>query len=790
MAEVLVEKEVQCYHCGEPCQNDHIKLDDKDFCCPGCKAVFELFRDTDLEDIYKETNRVRPQEDDRYDYLDNDEIGQKLLDFQSEDHNSIRVKLPAIHCSSCIYLLENLHLFEKAIIRVSVNFVKQEADIHYDPQQLSLKGLANLLDTVGYAPQFEGLESKKSKSNTLSIKIGVAAFCFGNIMLLSFPEYLGFEEDVDASFKTFFSYLNLFLALPVVIYAASDYFVSAYKGLKNKFINIDVPIALGIVTLFGRSLYEVVSQTGPGYLDSLAGLVFFLLIGKWFQNKTYDNLSFERDYKSYFPLAATKIENGETVSVPIAELKEGDEVIVRNQEIIPADSVLLSDAANIDYSFVTGEEKPVERSNDDELFAGGRQVGQRIKVRIIKPSSQSYLTSLWNNQVFKEEGESGTEAITNQISKYFTFVVLFIALAAATYWYFADASNIWQVVTAVLIVACPCALALSAPFTNGNTLRVFGRNKFYLKNALGAEKLNNVTAIVFDKTGTLTENIGGSVKFCGYPLSNEEVSIVHKMTENSMHPLSKKIGNSLKSSTGNLELENFKEIAGSGLFAETAAGVFKLGSAAFIEANDTEVAGRVYLRIGGDVRGYFEVSNQFRSGLKELIQKLKGYKLAILSGDNDHEREQLAEFFPTDTEMHFKQQPQDKLEFVKSLQDKGYKVMMLGDGLNDAGALKQSNMGIAVTEDVSTFSPACDGILEGHQLPQLADYMAFAKSGRGVVITSFTISFLYNFVGLSFAVAGALTPIFAAVLMPLSSISVVGFTTLASNYLARKKQLL
>ncbi|MBL6449386.1 heavy metal translocating P-type ATPase metal-binding domain-containing protein [Fulvivirga sp. 29W222] len=789
--EERVDKQVKCYHCEEECRNDHIIFDDKDFCCVGCKTIYELFQTDDLRELYETRNKSKPHLVGRYDFLENKEIRDKLLSFQSEGYNLIQLSLPDIHCSSCVYVLENLADFHPGVIQSSVNFLKKTAEIRYNPTVIQLPELAALLSSIGYPPQFdtEGNDNKKKKtSSALSVKIGVAAFCFGNIMLLSFPEYLGIDESMDDSFKKFFAYLNIVLALPVLLYSARDYFISAYKGLSSGFVNIDVPIALGVVALFGRSLYEILTKTGAGYLDSLGALVFFLLIGKWFQSKTYENLSFERDYKSYFPLAATRVENGVTTTVPIADLKAGDEVVIRNHEIIPADAVLLSQRANIDYSFVTGEEKPVVMKAKDQLYAGGRQIGERITVRIAKPSSQSYLTSLWNNHAFKVTDELGTEEITNRISKYFTFIILAIALVATVFWYFVNPDNMWQVATAILIVACPCALALSAPFTNGNTIRVFGRNRFYLKSAPTAEKLNAIDTIVFDKTGTLTESGEGKVKFFGKTLTEEEGGMVRKLVENSIHPVSQKIKKSLKD-TG-FTISDFKEIPGNGLQGTVNGHLLRLGKPSYIGMDDVkDEPGRVYLAIDGISRGYFEVRNQYREGLSTLVGRLQGYKLAILSGDNDHERSQLEEVFTGKTEMRFRQQPQDKLDYIKQLQEKGHKVMMLGDGLNDAGALKQSDVGIAVTEDVSSFSPACDGILEGGHLKHLATYLDYAKYGKNIIIASFVISFLYNVVGLTFAITGVLTPIFAAILMPLSSISVVAFATFTGNYFAHKKHL-
>ncbi|UII30439.1 heavy metal translocating P-type ATPase metal-binding domain-containing protein [Fulvivirga ulvae] len=786
-----VGQQVKCHHCEEECRNDHLTFDGKDFCCAGCKTIYELFQTDDLRELYETRNKSNPHLEGKYDFLENKEIRDRLLSFQSETYNLIHLSLPDIHCSSCVYVLENLADFHPGVIQSTVNFLKKTAEIRYNPVVVQLPELAGLLSSIGYPPQFDAdnNEQKRKKNSTaLTVKIGVAAFCFGNIMLLSFPEYLGIDESMNDSFKVFFAYLNILLALPVLLYSARDYFISAYKGLKSKFVNIDVPIALGIVALFGRSLYEILTQTGAGYLDSLGGLVFFLLIGKWFQSKTYENLSFERDYTSYFPLAATRVENGVATAIPIADFRAGDEVIIRNHEIIPADAILLSGKANIDYSFVTGEEKPVAMQANDQLYAGGRQIGERIMVRITKPSSQSYLTSLWNNHAFKVTDELGTEEITNRISKYFTFIILTIAGISGVVWFLISPQNMWQVITAILIVACPCALALSAPFTNGNTIRIFGRNKFYLKSAPTAEKLNAVDTIVFDKTGTLTESGEGKVKFFGETLTREEEGMVSKLVENSIHPVSQKIRRNLRGA--DFDMADFREIPGGGLQGLVNGRLLTLGKPDLVGVEDVkDEPGRVYLAIDGMPRGYFEVKNRYRDGLEDLVTHLSKYKLAILSGDNDHERPLLEEIFSKQTEMRFRQQPQDKLDYIRALQTLGHRVMMLGDGLNDAGALKQSDVGIAVTEDVSSFSPACDGILEGRQLKNLAAYLDHARYGKNIIIASFVISFLYNVVGLTFAVAGALTPIFAAILMPLSSISVVAFTTFTGNYFARKQHL-
>ena len=271
------------------------------------------------------------------------------------------------------------------------------------------------------------------------------------------------------------------------------------------------------LSVFLCFLFEVfgkwVTQTGPGFFDSFSGLVFFLLIGKLFQSKTFDSLNFERNYRSYFPLSVTVIKNRIETTIPVSKIKKGDRIIIRNKELIPADSILFRGNASIDYSFVTGESIPVDKVLGEIIYAGGRQVGNAIEMEVIKEVSQSYLTQLWNNNAFGKERDNKFTEISDSISKYFTFIVIAIAIISGLYWLRTDLNTAVNVFTAVLIIACPCALALAIPFTLGNTLRIFGNIGFYLKNTSIIEKLTRISTVVFDKTGTITKTGDTKIQF-------------------------------------------------------------------------------------------------------------------------------------------------------------------------------------------------------------------------------------------------------------------------------------
>lgn len=793
---------IVCYHCGDFCKDESIAIEDKYFCCSGCKTVYEILNQGELCTYYnfQENPGISPKnfESKKFDYLDDIITVNKLLDFSDDKISKITFFIPQMHCSSCIWLLENLFKLNPAITTSTVNFVRKELSVKYLHEKITLKEVVTLISSIGYEPQInldtaeKKIETKSNKS--LYYKVGVAGFCFGNIMMFSFPEYFSIAT-ADSFLKSFFNYLNLILSLPVFFYSASDYFVSAYKGLRKKIINIDVPLSLGILVLFLRSVYELIILNQAGYFDSLAGLVFFLLIGKILQEKTYDAMNFERDYKAYFPLSVIIKQNEIEKSIPVANLMVGNRIIIRQNEIVPADSILMNGDGLIDYSFVSGESHPIHKVSGELIYAGGRQKSGLIELEVIKEVSQSYLTQLWNNDTFSKKTESEFTNFSNTVSKYFTMVILLIAFVAAGFWLSVSSYTAINVFTSVLIVACPCALALSTPFTLGNTMRIFGRNKFYLKNSSVVEMMAKINSIAFDKTGTITESGKSDIIFTGKILNPNELKCIKSLVRSSTHPLSKKIFDSIDGSDF-FPVTKFYEPTGKGIEGVVYGNIIKIGSSDFVNLNVNEIETdiiktRVYVSINSEVVGNFTISNSYREGIDKVVKNLSSeYQLSLLSGDNNGEKDNLLKIFKSETQLHFRQSPENKLNFIKQLQSDKSKVLMIGDGLNDAGALSQSDVGISVTDDVSNFTPACDAIIDSGQLKNISTFLRFSKSSLKIIHLNFLISFIYNLVGLSFAINGMLSPLIAAVLMPVSSISVVLVATLATNFIAKKRGLL
>lgn len=783
----------KCFHCGQPIESERIEFDEKVFCCNGCQSVYEILNLNNLGNFYEfnKNSGIRPSSDDQtqFDYLDTEDVFNKVVDFHEGGTTLVTFKIPVIHCSSCIWLLESLNTINPKIKYSQVNFTRKTVQIAYKSDELKLSELAKFLTNFGYKPVIN-LETADKKKETLDksllIKLAIAGFAFGNSMFLSFPEYFDSNDAWSESYKYLFRIILLMLATPVVFYSAQDYYKSAWYGLKNKIINIDVPIVIGIIMLYGRSIYEIVTDYGGGYFDTLCGLLFFMLLGKTFQKRTYNTLSYDRDYKSFYPIAVTKIDfNGKQDNILLSDLKVGDRIMVRNQEIIPVDSILINGEANIDNSFITGEAALVSKKSGDKIFAGGKQNGAVLELEVIKNVNQSYLTQLWNKEAFKKT-ETGLDTITNKISKYFTIVILTITAIAAIYWSQENFEKMFQVVAAILIIACPCALALSAPFTFGHIMRILGRNKFYVKDTLTIERLSKIDSLVFDKTGTITENKKLNINYSGQDIAEFDLKNIKSLLKNSNHPLSKSLYDFIDTKDDYIPIENFVEIPGKGYSASVRGKLYKIGSATFTGQKSENLETAVFVQVGDEFLGKYIFKNEYRKDLKTLFKHLKSYQVNILSGDNASEEQQLKTMIPNVSQMRFNQSPEDKLEFIQELQNQHYKVAMLGDGLNDAGALKQSNVGIAISDDTNAFTPASDVIMDGSKIPELDKYLKFSKDAISIVKLTFAISLFYNIIGVTFAVMGKVSPLFAAIIMPISSISVVAFTTLSTWYRSTK----
>lgn len=776
----------ECSHCHQPLQERiEGEATGKIYCCYGCKVVDELMdENTSLIDH----SALKTAS---YRYLDEAKIRTKLCKFEDEKQARIAIHLPAIHCSSCIYLLENLAHIEKGILSVQVHFSKKEADIRFSKNGIKLSEIAAILEHIGYKPDFKThLGAPKKTRNHLLLQLGVAGFFFGNTMLMAFPEYFDESLQYDPELQRFFRYLMMAFSLPVVLFSARDYFSTAWKSLRAGALSIDLPIALGIFTLFGRSAFEVFSNSGPGYFDSLCALVFFLLVGKWYQAKTYRNFSFDRDLRSFLPLAANRLSaDGREEPISIDDLKAGDRIRIRQGEVLPADSVLLLEGAKLDYSYLSGESLPVQKEIGAKIYAGARLLGKAATLEVQNSVDHSYLSSLWSEEAFAQEGEQKKSiTLSDRISQYFTPAVLLIAFLAAAFWWRVDSAKAILIFTSVLIVACPCALALAEPFAAGSMMRWFGRFGFFLKNSKVLQRLPELDHVVFDKTGTLTRTDSIEVLWHGDKLSFEDQWAVATIALNAQHPLAKVLLHYLNIEEADAsQVIAFEEATGEGVGARVRASYFRLGKASFLGLSDEATTTAVYLEKDAKVRGYFSFYQQTREALDQIADELgQSYQLSLLSGDNAAEKRRFRTIFGAKIDLRFNCSPHEKLDYLKALQAQDSKVLMLGDGLNDAGALRQSEVGVSLCEKDISFFPASDALLMADSFPKLHRFLDLSRQYKPVVYRAFALSLAYNVIGIAIAAAGYLSPVAAAILMPISSVTVVLYSSLYTAWIAKR----
>ncbi len=789
--------QLQCAHCGENCTTEPILFSGKNFCCNGCRTVYEVLNNNQLGQYYQlndnpGVNRRKPLRKDKFAFLDDESVQQQLVSFRNDRQTHITLHLPDIHCSSCLWLLENLHKLNEAIFSSVVNFPRREARIIFNPNQLSLRQLAELLSLIGYEPRItlDQLNKKpRSYKRTMIYQLGVAGFCFGNIMMLSFPAYLGLDV-TEPKLHLLFNYLALALSLPVLLFSARPFYVSAWKALRNRYLNIDAPIALAILFTFFRSVYEIFLGSGTGYFDSMSGIVFFMLAGRVLQDKTFAHLSFERSYTAYFPVSVTRIVNEKEEPVKLPDIKPGDTLLIHNNELVPADGIITRGRGHIDYSFVTGESDAVLKETGETVYAGGRQTGGNMEILALKGVEQSNLTQLWNNREQVKRNTDEQRSFVQPLSRYFTYIILSLALLAAAWWATQhQTGRAMDVLTTVLIVACPCTLLLSQTLTNAHILSLLSRSGLYLRSAAVIEDMANATHIVFDKTGTLTQVHHRQTEYKGLPLTSEQKQMAASLAAQSTHPLSRNIVRFLGEQK-KLPVTGFSEIPGQGISGVVNGIRVTLGSAKQPGIAIAGSASLVQLTFGELPFGYFHLKNNYRGGLNEMVPELgKQFRLSVISGDNEAERENLRAVFGPGATLLFHQMPQMKMDYIRALQQQGEKVMMIGDGLNDAGALQQSDCGVAITDNTNNFTPASDAIMNAAELPLLLRFIRVCRANKNIILISFVLSALYNIVGLYFALQGLLSPIIAAVLMPLSSLTMLALAAGLSKYVAVQNRL-
>lgn len=782
-----------CSHCkDELIPSKTIKNERGDlFCCQGCLGVYQLVHELGIEEFYqldaKAGLSLRNHQSRDYQFLESEEMLSRLSHKKKSEHIfEYRLFLPSIHCAACVLLLENLpRMMKNGILEAKVHYPRKELILNIDVREISLHEILPFLDSMGYQVSLETItqQSDTEQSNTL-LNLAIAGFCFGNCMLFSFPEYLAIE--LSSSFERVFRVLSLVLATASTLLVSRHYFVSAYRSIQARVLSLHIPVSIGIFALYFESVRQVVLNIGQGYSDSLTGFLFFLHIGKYLQEQSLQHLSFDKELKSYFPLSALKIEGNTKVPTPVENLQTQDQVYLRMGELISFDGVLLSDQAEIDYSFFTGESEAIQIKKGGFAQAGGRIISSSARFEVQLPISKSKIQKFWESLDQQSEStviDFQTSAWTNRTASIYTPTVLLAALVNCFYWLgLGNFALALETTVAVLIIACPCAISLSLPFTGASVLSLLRSRGLYLKSIQVLEKVYEIQGIILDKTGTLSESIRELIFVEEKPTDENLLGAIRTLALHSTHPISRTVAHNL-SDFPLQEILNVNEIVGLGM-----KGSYQ-GKSLFLGKSDKLSESRGKTVIEYDSKLYpLEFREKQRSGLSTFLSNLdKDYPLVLLSGDHGVANPSLEQLINDHfQEAIFELNPQEKAQKVRELEERNGYQLMIGDGLNDAGAMHHATLSLSVVEDQASFHPSCDMILEGQFLEDFTSQWSILNGSRYILLVCLLFAAFYNIIGLSLAVTANLTPLACAILMPLSSLTILAITLVGTWLLSVK----
>lgn len=797
----------RCYHCQTPLTpkttfKGKIKGEEKLFCCNGCKTVAEFISESGndkfydlrgsivLEPVISVSDSVDQNLNSEYTYAE-------FVTGEETTNKEVYINITNIHCSACVWLNEKVLSQTEGIKSVRINFANARAHVVWDDTRIKLSQIFSIIQGIGYKPSLYAPWKKEDQFNLferdLLLRLGVAGFCFGNIMLFGVALYAGYFSGMEANFKKLLHYVSWVLATPAFIYSGFPFIKGAYYGLKNKTITMDLLLVLGVSLAYFYSVYVTISDRGEIYFDSVCMIYFFILIGKYLEARAR-NLSGKRvqSLLSKLPEIVLIVKNGKEENVLSSEIQKNDTIKILPGQRIPVDGILISPEASLDESFLTGESGPVRRQKNQELMAGSVNIDKNI---VLKASSTSKDSTLARIQKMVDSAmleKPKVQLLLDRVSSYFVFFVLSVAVLVFISWMLFGAGLETSLVNSisVLIIACPCALGLSVPTALVMNHLVCSERGILVKNPNIIETLSKPNYVIFDKTGTLTE---GQLNVIRDEISTDDLTAKFLLTVEygSKHPIAKSVQKYLLNqkmmvyNPNEFEDVYIEEKPGYGIEGKIKKdGVYytvKVGKSDFVlenSKNSKEEAKHsgtsVYVSVNGSSKGFLVLQDTLREEAKEEVQKLKKLLdgVFIFSGDDYYVVKNISEVLEIENYDHG-MKPKQKLDKLKMMQSNGKKVITVGDGINDAGMLAKSDIGISMQMGADITIDKADIILMNNHLSGVRKTLLFSKKTISVIKMNIVLSLLYNTLTIPLAAFGYLIPIICALFMTLSSLTVV-----------------
>ena len=786
---------VACSHCRLPVPAARVEQEKStQFCCDGCAAVYAILNSAGLEAYYDKqtatTRRAVPTPSRRrFEEFDDPNFTTRHCRELASGLSSVELFLEGVHCSACVWLVERLSRVAPAVVEARFDMTRGVLRVTWERQQAPLSEVARALESLGYrahpADASDTAAQQRRGDRTLLLRVGLSGAAAGNVMLMALALYSGAFGGMTPDYVALFRWGSLLITTPTVFLAGSVFFTGARAAVRTRTPHMDLPVSIGLLAGYAGSVWNTLRATGDVYFDTLCTLTFLLLVGRYLQRTHHRRSTRTSDLlRALAPATAHLVDGDRMRDVPAADVRAGAVVEVLGGERLPIDGRVISGASAIDASLLTGESQPQEVAVGDRVHTGTINCGATLRVRVESAGNDTRLGRLMHAVEITQRERAPLVRLADRVSGY--FVVAILAAAAVTFlvWLGIDASHALDHTVALLVVTCPCALGMATPLSISAALRRAAHAGILFKGGEFVEELARPGRFVFDKTGTLTE---GRLELVAWDGDLEAQALLRAAEEHSSHPIGRAIQRAFPANE--LLCRELRELA-SGLCAEVSGHRLRVGSRASV-ATEVEVPPWVdplvaehaakgqtpiVVCVDGRVRGVAAFADTLRPDTKQSLLRLRalGFELEVLSGDHPHVVESVcARLGVPFAVVRGGASPEEKLARIQALRTEGQRVFMVGDGVNDAAAMSAANVGIAVHGGAEVCLAAADVFTTRAGLGPVVLAALGARRTLSVIRRGVGLSLAYNFVGIGLAITGHLSPLLAAIMMPLSSITVV-----------------
>ena len=784
---------VACTHCHLEFDKS-VMIEDEShyFCCKGCQGVYHLINDEGLDSFYEKAGDT-PLAPPTGQYEDSSNFDaaafyDKFVKINSDGFSEASLIIEGIHCSACVWLNEKaLHKMD-GVIEANINFTNNKATIIWADDVVKLSAIIDMIRAIGYNafPYDSSIQESQANAQRKDyyLRMAVAIFSSMNIMWIAVAQYAGYFSGISQEIKTILNIAEGILATPVLFYSGWIFFRGAYYGMKNRVVNMDILVATGALLTYIYSIYITVIKQGEAYFDSVSMIITFVLIGKFLEVLSKKNAADALDIMGKnIPNEVNIIKDGSIISCKLGDVSIGDTVIISSGEKALLDGEIIKGSGSFDESSLTGESEPIFKDIGDNIISGTVSIDADVHQLVSKDFEHSTLSNLVNLLENAINKKPKIEQIANKLSEYFSSVILGLSFFTFLLWLFLDNSfdNSFMVGISVIIIACPCALALATPVATLVGLSLGAKRGILFKEAAQLETMAKANTLVLDKTGTITIGKPEVVKEKIY--DSFEIELLYSLVKSSNHPVAIGIKEYILKNKENLIdiiLDDYKQIPACGISAkhndiEILGGNLKLMNNHNIQVEYLSDNTLFYFAIDKKIIAIYELSDKIKDGAKELVNSLskRGIQTIMLTGDNERAAKKVASELGLDN-LYFEQTPEDKSEFISKLHADNKVVVMVGDGVNDILALARADIGIVMGNGSDIAIDVGDVVLLDDSLNSLSDAFKISRTTFGLIKQNLGISLIYNSITIPLAMAGYVIPLVAAISMSVSSLLVVG----------------